>query len=116
MQRVSLVQREGNTLDGVDSTFRQVTFGGSWEAGVTVPAGGPVTSDPIAFDLVAGQDVFLTYWVPPRNRTTYRSGGANTSTWTISRSDQSGTIDWQNLSITHTRPYVFVAESLQVLP
>ena len=42
VQRVSLVRREGQTLNGVDGTRREVTFGGTWNAGVTVPAGGPL--------------------------------------------------------------------------
>ncbi|MCA9422830.1 MAG: hypothetical protein KC592_17560, partial [Nitrospira sp.] len=115
VQRASLVQREGNTLNGVDGTNRQVTFGGTWEAGVTVPAGGTVTSDPIPFDLIAGQDVFLTYWVSSGNPTVYRSGGANTSAWTINGTDQSSTIDWESLAITATRSYLYIAESLEVI-
>jgi hypothetical protein len=113
VQRVSLVQREGNTLNGVDGTNRQVTFGGTWEAGVTVPVGGTVTSDPIPFDLIAGQDVFLTYWVPAGNPTVYRTGGASTSAWIISGTDQSSTIDWGSLSITATSSSLYIAERLE---
>jgi hypothetical protein len=115
VQRVSLVEREGNTLNGVDGTNRQVTFGGTWDAGVTVPAGGTVTSDPIPFDLIAGQDVFLTFWVPSGNPTIYRTGGASTSAWTITGTDQSATIDWESLAITDTRTYIYIAEQLEVL-
>ena len=116
VERVSVVQREGSTLNGVNSTHQEVTFGGSWEAGVTVPAGGSVTSDPIPFDLEAGQDVFVTYWVPPGQPTVYRNGGSSTSAWTISDSDQSGTIDWGSLSFTETRSHVYLAESVSVIP
>ncbi len=114
IQRVSLVQREGNTLNGDDATFRQVTFGGTWDAGVTVPAGGLVTSDPVAFDLKAGQDVFVTFWVPSGNPTVYRDGASSTTTWVIQNTDHSSTIDWGNLAITATRPYVYIAERLEV--
>ena len=64
VQRVSLVRRDGATLNGDNGTNRQMTFGSDWNTGVTVPAGGSVTSDPIAFDLQAGQDVFVTFWAP----------------------------------------------------
>ena len=116
VERVSVVQREGSTLNGVESTHQPVTFGGSWDAGVTVPAGGSVTSDPIPFDLGAGQDVFLTYWVPSNQPTVYRNGGSSTSAWIITGSDQSHTIDWESLSISETRSHVYIAEALQVIP
>ena len=116
VQRVSLVQRDGTTLNGVDSTRAEVTFGGTWDAGVTVPAGGFITSDPIAFDLASGQDVFLTYWVPADEPTVYRNGGSGTSAWTISGNDQSKTIDWQGLSFSETRSHVYMADQLEVVP
>ena len=115
MQRVSLVQREGSTLNGVNSTNQHVTFGSLWDVGAAVPANGTVTSDPISFDLVQGQDLFLTFWAPPGNATVYRTGGANTSAWTIAGDDQSGAIDWQSLSFTATRAYVYVLETVEVL-
>ena len=116
VERVSLVQRDGSTINGVNNTHQPVTFGGSWEAGVTVPAGASVTSDPIPFDLEAGQDVFLTYWVPSDQAAVYRNGGSSTSAWIISGSDQSATIDWGSLSITDTRSHLYIAESLSVIP
>ena len=116
VQRVSLVQREGRTLNGVDSTHTAVTFGGTWEAGVMVPAGGTVTSDPIPFDLVAGQDVFLTFWVPAGQPTVYRNGGARTSTWTVFGADQSATIDWGGLSFSERVANVYILERLEVIP
>jgi PKD repeat protein len=115
VQRMSLVQRDGGTLNGVDSTNQPVTFGGTWDSGVTVPAGGTVTSDPIPFNLVAGQDVFLTYWVPAGNDTVYRNGGGSTSTWSITGSDQSATIDWGSLGITDTRSHIYVVELMEVV-
>ena len=116
VERVSVVQREGSTLNGVESTHQPVTFGGSWDAGVTVPAGGSVTSDPIPFDVGAGQDVFLTYWVPSNQPTVYRNGGSSTSAWIITGSDQSHTIDWESLSISETRSHIYIATQLEVVP
>ena len=115
LQRVSLVERSGDLLNGVDTTNREITFGGTWEAGVTVPAGGTVTSDPIPFALFAGQDVFLTYWVPSGNPTVYRNGGSSTSAWTINGTDQSSRIDWEGQSISATRSHVYIAASLEVI-
>jgi hypothetical protein len=116
-RRVSLVRRDGTTLDGVDSTFAQVTFGGTWDDGAVVPANGTITSDPIDFDLVAGQDVFMTYWGDPGLPTVYRSGtSSDMHTWTISSVDHTATIDWQPLSITGGQnAHVYAAYSLDVL-
>ena len=114
VQRVSLVRRDGSTLNGVDSTFAKVTFGGSWDAGVTVLEGDTVTSDPIPFDLIAGQDVFLTFWVPSGQSTVYLNEGSDTSAWTIMGADQSATIDWSGLSIANTRTFIYLAERLEV--
>ena len=116
VERVSLVKRDGNTLNGIDSTHREVTFGASWDAGVTVPAGGSVTSDPIPFDLETLQDVFVTYWIPSGTPAVYRNGGASTSAWIITGSDESNTIDWGNLSISETRSHIYLATQLDVIP
>ena len=53
-QRLSLVRRDGTTLNGIDTTFCHVTFGDTWDAGVTVPPYTTVVSDPIPFYLLAG--------------------------------------------------------------
>ena len=114
VENLSLVRRQGNTLNGVSGTYAEVLFGGNGV--VTVPAGSTVTSDPIEFDLQIGQDVFLTYWVPSGQPTVYRSGGTSTSTWTISGSDQSATINWEGLNFSETRSYIYIAESMRVTP
>jgi Divergent InlB B-repeat domain len=116
IHRLSLVRRDGTSLNGVDSSFSHITFGGSWNAGVTVPAGGTVTSDPLPFDLVAGQDLFLTYWVPAGQPTLYYSGNAQTTSWVIGGSDTSATIDWSGLTISDTNTHLYSAERLDVLP
>ena len=115
VQRISLVQRAGNSLNGIDSSSRKVTFGGTWDNGVTIPAGATVTSDPITFDLEAGRDVFLTFWVPERHPTVYRDGGPDTYTWTTVGADNSAKIDWGNLNISDERSYVYIAKSLKVV-
>ena len=116
VQRVSLVRRDKQTLNGVERTRQAVTFGGSGDAGVTVPAGQAVTSDPVSFDLEVGQDVFVTYWVSEGQPTVYRPGGAGTTAWTILGTDQSLTVDWEGLGITETRSHVYVIERLDVIP
>ena len=115
VERVSLVRREGNTLNGDDSTYTEVTFGGSWDAGVTVSAGARAFSDPLPFDLVAGQDLFLTYWVPAGQPAVYRNGGASTSGWIITGTDRSATIDWDGLGISETRSHIYIIEGLEVV-
>ena len=115
VQRVSLVRRDKQTLNGVERTRQAVTFGRSWDAGVTVPAGQAVTSDPVPFDLVVGQDVFVTYWVSEGQPTVYRPGGSGTTAWTILGTDQSLTVDWEGLGITETRSHVYVVEKLEVI-
>ena len=96
---------------GDDSTSTPVTFGGS--SNITVPPGG-LTSDPIAFNLVAGQDVFLTFWVPAGAPGVYRTGGSGTTAWFITGTDESATIDWGSLAISGTRAFVYDAELLTV--
>ncbi|MDH3503408.1 MAG: hypothetical protein OEM58_02620, partial [Nitrospirota bacterium] len=113
VQNVKLVQRDGATLNGLDSTLQTVTFNGG-ASSVTVPAGGTVTSDPIAFTLTAGQDVFLTFWAPPGQGGVYRTGGTSITTWFITGTDQSGVIDWGGLTITDTRPYIYDTELMTV--
>jgi len=115
LERVSLVKRDAETLDGVEATWEPVTFGSSWNDGATVPAGSTLTSDPVSFNLVAGEDVFLTYWVTAEMGTVLRKIGSQTMAWTIVGSDESDTVDWQGLSITDTRSQIFAALRLDVL-
>ena len=115
VQRVSLVRREGNTVNGVDSTYTEVTFGGSWDNGVTIPPDDTVTSDPLPFDLIAGEDVFLTYWVPSGQPAVFRNGGTTTSAWIITGTDQSATLDWENLSISEARSHIYILDRLEVV-
>jgi len=80
-----------------------------------VPAGGTLTSDPIAFNLAAGEDVFLTYWVTAGQGTVLRKIGSQTMAWTVNGNDQSETVDWEGLPISDTRNQVFSALRLDVL-
>ena len=117
VQGLSIVQREGATVNGVDSTWRAVTFGG--QSSVTVPANGSVTSDSIPFDLVSGQDVFVTFWVPADQDPVYRPGGSQPMVWVLSGTDESGTVDWENLSPRSASWFnrnLYVVEQLAVFP
>ncbi len=115
VQRVSLAKRDGVSTNIVTGTNQQVTFGGLWDDGVLVPAGGTVTSNPIPFDLLTGEDLFLTYWVPAGNPTVYKTGGSSTSAWSIAGADESTTLDWGSLTISNTLDYVYIIEQLDVL-
>jgi hypothetical protein len=71
-----------------------------------------VESDPVAFDLSPGEDVFVTFWVPDGSPTVYLDGGSATSAWVISGTDHSNTVDWEGLPTT-TRPYIYAIFSLR---
>jgi len=113
--RVSLVRRDGSTLDGVDETFTQVTFGGSWDAGATVPAGGTITSDPISFDLIEGQDIFVTYWLASGQPSVYLTGGSQLTTWTVPGVDHTATIDWAALNPPNNNNHIYAGLQIEVL-
>ena len=62
---------------------RPVTFGGS--AGVTIPAGGSVVSDPVALEVYAQQDLAVSLYVPDAAvRPSQHSGAVVTSYYTVS--------------------------------
>ncbi len=113
LENLSLVQRDGVTLNGV-GPLTPVTFGGA--TSVTVPAGGTVTSDPIAFTLTPGQDVFLTFWVPLGSSGVYRDGGTETAAWYVNGTDVSAEVDWTPLTLSGTKTHVYNAELVEVLP
>ncbi len=107
LENLSLVPREGTTLNGA-GPLQPVTFNGG-ATSVTVPAGGTVTSDPIAFTLAPGQDVFLTFWVPPGSSGVYRDGGTETAAWYVNGTNVSGVLDWTPLTISGTKAHVYDA-------
>jgi len=109
--QMSLVTREVQSLNGVDATLGKVTFGGAWEAPVTVSGDAPIVSDAIKFTLVPGQDVFLTFWVPEDSPTVYRNAEMDgVGTWVVNGSNETSVIDWEELTINDTRGYVYVAD------
>ena len=61
-------------------------------------------------------EICYTGGMPSGNPTTFRTGGTATATWTISGADESATIDWSGLSISDTRQYVYIAETVEVIP
>ena len=113
LENLSLVPRDGTTLNGV-GLLQPVTFSGA--SSVTVNANQTVTSDPVAFSLAPGQDVFLTFWVPDGSAGVYRDGGTETAAWYITGTDQSGVVDWTPLVISGTRAHVYDAELVEVVP
>jgi len=115
LNRVSLVARDGTTLNGIDGTFQQVTFGGSWDEGVTVPENTTISSDPVSFNLAPSEDVFLTFWGPAGYPTTYRTGGTVSQSWIVDGTDYSSTIDWEGLSISRERNYIYCAHSIEAM-
>ncbi|MFC1610612.1 LamG-like jellyroll fold domain-containing protein [Myxococcota bacterium] len=112
LHRVSLAKRVGDTLDADDSSFTEVTFGGSWEDGVVVEPFCPRVSDPIPFDLTVGEDVFVTFWA--QTPTVYLDTSSQSSTWTVDN-DHTSTIDWEELTLTDTSTHVYVAEMIAVV-
>ena len=115
VEGLSIVQREGTTVNGVDSTWQAVTFGG--QSSVTVPPNGSVTSDSIPFDLLAGQDVFVTFWVPVDQDPVYRTGGSQPMVWVVSGSNETGTVDWESLNPRSESSFnrvLYVVEQLAV--
>ncbi len=97
VKKVSVVKRDGSTLNGVDATFKQVTFGSNtWEAGGNVPANGVLYSNWIPFTVTPGQDIFVTLWSPSGNGMIpylYNTSGATLWT-TLEGVDKSNVIDW----------------------
>jgi hypothetical protein len=114
LENISLVQRGvPPTLNGV-GPLQPVTFSGA--SSVTVNANQTVTSDPIAFTLTPGQDVFLTFWVPLGSSGVYRDGGTETAAWYVNGTDVSAELDWDSLIISGTKAHVYDAELVEVLP
>ena len=98
------------TLD-CNGTPVQVLFNGS--NSVTVNAGELKTSDPIAFGVTVGTDVFFTYFASTGNPGAYLTNGDETQAWFIATTDYSATEDWGGLTITDTRTYIYNVASLQ---
>ena len=114
MENISLVKRVGSTLNGM-GPLTPVTFNGG-ATSVTVPQTERVTSDPIPFDLVAGQDVFLTFWVPSGAPGAYLSGGdTNHGLDNSGTRIKAGRINWEGLTIYKAWANVYDIELLEVL-
>lgn len=93
----------------------EVTFGGSWDSGATITSGVTVKSDFVSFDLVEDEDIFLTFWAGPSQKTVLRKIGGQTTAWVINGDDQSETVDWEVLTISDTRRQLFAVFQLDVL-
>ena len=114
VRRVSIAKRDAATLDVIDATTTQVTFGGTWDDGATVTAGCSLASDPFDFDLTPGEDLFVTFWAetPAALRDV---GLGQTNTWTINGTDHSTTLDWEGLPLNETRDHVYALELIAAL-
>lgn len=111
---VSIAERDGATLNVVDATNEQVTFGGTWAAGATVPANTEVESDAISIDFNPTNDYFVTFHVATGQAAVYSSAdeGATTA-WFVIGSDETGTLDWGGLTIDDTRNFPYIAVRLE---
>jgi len=116
IRQVSLARRDGTSLNCVPGTWASVTFGAAWEDGGTVPAGGTLTSDAIPFELVEGEDVFLTFWQPSGDAGVYRDGGIQVTSWMIEGANHSATVDWGTLDISATRQHLYNAIQMHTVP
>jgi len=112
--RLSLVPREGETLNGNDDKLSRVTFGGVWDQVIDVPQGEAVVSDAMPFDLVKGQDVFATFWVPTGQPTVYLDTGGQTYAWIVKDNDLSQTVDWEGILLTDTRTHMYMVAEVAV--
>lgn len=98
--KVSIVERDGSTLDGVDGTNTQITFGSTWAAGGTVPQNGELFSDDIAFALDDAKDYFVTYYASGSVGPGIL-GGSSDGVWRVA-GDSAATIDWSGLTLVGT--------------
>ena len=112
LNRMTLAERDGATLNVDDTTFTEVTFGGTWDAGVTVSEGTTVRSDVITFDTTPGTDLFCTFWLASGQPACYFSNGAETQAWILTGNDQTATEDWGALTVDETRSLIYVVARL----
>jgi len=95
MEHVTIGNRDTG-WDIVDGSVVNVTFGGTWAAGVTVNVGETVYSDNITFTTAPGQDLLVTYY-GPNSIGVYFNGGLNDSSRVVA-GDESQTLDWAGLT------------------
>lgn len=103
--KMAIVERDGATLDGVDGTHTEITFGDTYAAGVTVPQGGQAISDDIAVTIDETKDYFIT-WYASASVGVYFTGGSTSSAWLVN-SDIAATIDWGAQSPSPIRTHVY---------
>jgi len=105
--KVSVVERDGSTLDGIDGTNQQLTFGGTWAAGGTVPQNGELYSDSVVYVLDHTKDYFITYYASA-SVGVFLTGGSGDTAWMVA-SDVAATIDWDTPgeTIAQTRSYTY---------
>lgn len=118
IKSVSIAQRDsnGNVGDVVDSTWTKVTFnkkgevyhdilsGDSWENyNVTVPQGAEKVSNPIRFDIVQGQDYYVTFKIVTPS--VYQYPPAGYSELYFDSADHTQDRDWSGTGFGTTQDY-----------
>ncbi|MCD4654802.1 PKD domain-containing protein, partial [bacterium] len=114
-RRVSIAKRDGETLDVIDSTYTQVTFdGNTWNEGVTVGSDVTVTSNPVIFDLVAGEDLVMTFFSDKKPAVLKHQAGETIAWITENHDDQSQTVDWEEVTGLRTTQYMYAISVVTV--
>ena len=122
VQQVSVAKRIGDTVDAMDSTFTPVTFGVPWTQDVYIAANSVVTSSPFAFNVVTGQDLFITLCVTGRTGVgvgalVYRQDPGPAATihgWSVPSNAASG-VDWTEQYSLSAYAKIFTASRLFVV-
>lgn len=104
IEKVSVVERDGATLNGVDVTNQQVTFGGTWAAGGTVPPNSELASDVISA-LDQTKDYFVTFYGSGTVGAWFNAGTTD-SAWFIAGDDATD-IDWGAKTPAFTRSHIY---------
>lgn len=113
LRGVSIAKRDGESLNIIKDTWTELTFGGTWADGVTLPAGDWAASDTVEFDLRPGEDLFLTFRAD--HSTLYLNPNhPETSAWFVPNADHSTLKQWEGLSIPETRGFLYAVSEIQV--
>lgn len=110
IQEVSIAERDvnGNEGDVVDSTWTKVTFDGNssttWSTdSTTVPAGQVKYSDPIPFQIKAGNDYYVTFKIDTPS--VYLNPPSTYRELYFDSADHAGDIDWSGNGYLATQDY-----------
>lgn len=93
----------------VASTDRPVTFGG--QTSVTIPAGGQILSDPVAFQVVADSDVAVSFFVPVATQNVSQKQSAFSDQY-LANGDVAGAA---SVTLSQTYSSYFIVSDLDVM-